>query len=59
MGTVGLLFDSSSGIENSPQILDISFVKASRREVHVFSDASKDAIASVAYLKLFFDELYY
>jgi hypothetical protein len=35
---------------------DISFVKASRREVHVFSDASKDAIASVAYLKLFFDE---
>jgi hypothetical protein len=35
---------------------DISFVKASRREIHVFSDASKDAIASVAYLKLFFDE---
>lgn len=35
---------------------DISFAKASRREVHVFSDASKDAIGSVAYLKLFFDE---
>lgn len=35
---------------------DISFAKASRREVHVFSDASKDAIVSVAYLKLFFDE---
>jgi hypothetical protein len=35
---------------------DISFAKASRREVHVFSDASKYAIASVAYLKLFFDE---
>ncbi|XP_071133064.1 uncharacterized protein [Mytilus edulis] len=32
---------------------DISFLNSTHLEVHVFSDASKDAIASVAYLKLF------
>ncbi|XP_048749330.2 uncharacterized protein LOC125661393 [Ostrea edulis] len=34
----------------------ISFHEALRREVHIFSDASKDAIASIAYLKLISDE---
>ncbi|XP_063412631.1 uncharacterized protein LOC134695338 [Mytilus trossulus] len=32
---------------------DISFLNSTHLEVHVFSDASKDAIASAAYLKLF------
>ena len=32
-----------------------SYSGATRREVHIFSDASKDAIASVAYLKLIMD----
>lgn len=31
----------------------ISFASATKREVHVFSDASKDAIAAAAYLKLY------
>ena len=34
----------------------ISFSRASTREVHVFCDASKDAIGAVAYLKLGFDD---
>ncbi|XP_021374152.1 uncharacterized protein LOC110463679 [Mizuhopecten yessoensis] len=34
----------------------VSFSNATGREVHIFSDASKDAIGSVAYLKLYSED---
>ena len=34
------------------QYTSLSFIRSSRREVHLFTDASDEAIAAVAFIKL-------